>query len=66
MALQPNEKITGDLRREVGEHLRLAYEQGASIRELAESMGRSYGFVHRLLGESGAVLRGRGGARRPQ
>ncbi|MDX6206482.1 MAG: hypothetical protein QOF39_2539, partial [Frankiales bacterium] len=34
------------------------------IRSLAESTGRSYGFVHRILTESGAALRGRGGATR--
>jgi hypothetical protein len=37
------------------------YEKGRSIRNLAEWLGRSYGFVHRLLSESGVTLRGRGG-----
>lgn len=40
------------------------YMSGESIRSLAASMGRSYGFVHRLLTESGVQLRQRGGARR--
>ena len=31
---------------------------------LAEETGRSYGFVHRMLSESGVTLRGRGGATR--
>ena len=35
-----------------------------SIRALAQSTGRSYGFVHRMLSESGVTLRGRGGATR--
>ena len=35
-----------------------------SIRALAASTGRSYGFVHRVLTESGVQLRQRGGARR--
>jgi hypothetical protein len=35
-----------------------------SIRALASSTGRSYGFVHRVLTESGVQLRQRGGARR--
>ena len=35
-----------------------------SIRSLATSTNRSYGFVHRLLSESGASLRSRGGANR--
>ncbi|MBA8823867.1 putative transcriptional regulator [Saccharopolyspora lacisalsi] len=42
----------------------LRYADGASIRRLAESTGRSYGFVHRVLTESGVPLRGRGGAHR--
>ena len=33
---------------------------------LAQSTGRSYGFVHRILSETGASLRGRGGATRGQ
>ena len=33
-------------------------------RALAEETGRSYGFVHRMLSESGVTLRGRGGATR--
>ena len=40
------------------------YAGGESIRSLAESTKRSYGFVHRLLSESGATLRSRGGANR--
>jgi hypothetical protein len=44
------------------------YGRAASIRSLAEQTGRSYGFVHRILTESGVSLRGRGGAtpRRPR
>jgi hypothetical protein len=40
------------------------YSEGESIRELASSMGRSYGFVHRALTEAGVPLRPRGGSRR--
>lgn len=39
------------------------YNAGESIREIASSTGRSYGFVHRILVEGGATLRARGGAR---
>ena len=35
-----------------------------TIDALAAETGRSYGFVHRVLLESGATLRGRGGATR--
>jgi hypothetical protein len=57
-------RVSGDVREALGRELREAYEAGASIRELAAQTGRSYGFVHRLLGESGASYRGRGGATR--
>ena len=48
----------------VGSELRKKYEKGASIRALAESTGRSYGFVHRVLSEAGVTRRSRGGATR--
>jgi hypothetical protein len=35
---------------------------GRVIRTLAEGLGRSYGFVHRLLTEAGTALRRPGGA----
>lgn len=41
-----------------------AVHRGESIRALAASTGRSYGFIHRVLTESGVQLRQRGGARR--
>ncbi|WP_433385096.1 helix-turn-helix domain-containing protein [Actinoplanes sp. CA-142083] len=40
------------------------YTAGESIRALAEATGRSYGYIHRILTESGVQLRQRGGARR--
>lgn len=54
-------RIVGTARREVGEDLRTKYEKGASIRTLAQDIGRSYGFVHRVLSENGVKLRPRGG-----
>lgn len=57
-------RVTGDARETLARDYRSRYEQGASIRQLSEESGRSYGFVHRLLGEAGAQLRGRGGATR--
>ena len=57
-------RITGDERGTLSSTLRQRYEGGASIRTLAAETGRSYGFVHRVLLESGATLRGRGGATR--
>lgn len=60
-------RVTGADRESLTADLRSKYENGASIRELAAETGRSYGFVHRLLRESGVELRGRGGAgKRPK
>ena len=39
-------------------------KEGLSIRIVAEELGRSYGFTHRLLEEAGVTFRGRGGATR--
>ncbi len=62
--LKKGTRITGGDRETLAQTLRRRYEGGASIRALAEEAGRSYGFVHRILGESGTNLRGRGGATR--
>lgn len=58
--IEKHKRITGDERDQLKTLLRRKYERGASIRMLAEQTGRSYGFVHRILSESGP-LRGRGG-----
>lgn len=57
-------RVSGAARDSLTSDLKAKYEGGASIRELAAETGRSYGFVHRLLVESGVTLRGRGGAPR--
>jgi len=62
--LKKGSRVTGNTRDKLASDLKKKYEGGASIRALAESTGRSYGFVHRILTESGASLRGRGGATR--
>ena len=44
------------------------YAAGASIRQIAAAVGRSYGFTHRLLTSAGVPMRTRGAAssrRRP-
>ena len=48
-------------RDELLSELRRAYEDGASIRTLVASTGRSYGSIHSMLRESGAAMRSRGG-----
>jgi predicted transcriptional regulator len=60
--LKKGARITGSERSKLAGDLKKQYDKGRSIRELAESHGRSYGFVHRVLSESGVKLRGRGGA----
>jgi hypothetical protein len=62
--LKKGSRVTGPDRDKLAAELKKKYDSGQSIRALAESTGRSYGFVHRILTESGATLRGRGGATR--
>jgi Helix-turn-helix domain len=62
--LKKGARITGTQRDKLATDLKKKYEKGASIRALAEQTGRSYGFVHRVLSETGVSLRGRGGATR--
>ena len=62
--LKKGRRITGTERDQLTSKLRKQYDKGVSIRALAKETGRSYGFVHRLLVESGTTLRGRGGANR--
>ncbi|MER6760078.1 MULTISPECIES: helix-turn-helix domain-containing protein [Amycolatopsis] len=54
-------RITGPARDKIREILKTKYEKGATVRALAEECGRSYGFVHRVLAESGVRMRGRSG-----
>jgi hypothetical protein len=62
--LSKGARISGAQRDKLAADLRRKYEGGQSIRALADSTGRSYGFVHRILSETGVELRGRGGATR--
>jgi hypothetical protein len=43
------------------DELRDEYQRGASIRNLAATTGKSYGFIHSILRESGITMRSRGG-----
>lgn len=60
----PGVQLTGKAREAVAKVLAAEYRTGASIRDLADLSGRSYGWVHRVLTESGVQLRDRGAARR--
>jgi Helix-turn-helix domain len=62
--LRKGTRVTGADRSKLATDLRSRYDAGESIRSLAASTGRSYGFIHRILTESGVTLRGRGGATR--
>ena len=62
--LSKGRRVSGNERDKLAVDLKKKYAAGASIRDLAEQTGRSYGFVHRVLSESGVTLRGRGGATR--
>jgi len=57
-------RVTGEARNQLTRDVVARYQGGASIRELAADLGRSYGFVHSVLTDSGVQLRGRGGATR--
>ena len=64
MAVSPGKgtRVSGTARESLATELAEKYRGGASIRDLAAEVGRSYGFVHRLLLEHGVTLRGRGGS----
>jgi hypothetical protein len=57
-------RIVGAERQTLAKDLVKRYNAGENIRGLAASTGRSYGFINRVLHESGVQLRERGGARR--
>ncbi|MCL2581714.1 MAG: helix-turn-helix domain-containing protein [Streptosporangiales bacterium] len=61
-SLRKGTRVTGNDRSKLATDLKSRYDSGESIRSLAAATGRSYGFIHRLLTETGVKLRGRGGA----
>ena len=60
--LRRGARVTGPDRSQLASDLAERYGAGESIRSLASSTGRSYGFIHRILTEIGVTLRSRGGA----
>jgi hypothetical protein len=62
--LKRGARVTGVDRSKLATALAKRYEAGESIRSLAASTGRSYGFVHRILAETGVLLRRRSGSTR--
>ena len=63
-ALAKGSRISGAQRTTLAAQYAKRYASGESIRKIADDAGRSYGFVHDVLKESGVSLRGRGGATR--
>ena len=62
--LRKGTRVTGEDRNKLATDLKKRYDAGESIRSLATATGRSYGFIHRILTETGVALRGRGGVTR--
>ena len=62
--LPKGSRITGEGRKDLAATLVERYQRGESIRSMAQDIGRSYGFVHGVLAESGVQMRSRGGATR--
>ena len=62
--LPKGSRITGEGRKNLAATLVERYKKGESIRSMAQDIGRSYGFVHGVLAESGVQMRSRGGATR--
>ncbi len=46
------------------EIVRKYVDDGLSVRLTAEAVGKSFGFVHRILKDAGVTIRSRGGARK--
>lgn len=61
VATDKGRRILGPERATLAKDLVKRYVSGESIQELANSTGRSYAWVHRVLTESGVQLRPRGG-----
>lgn len=61
MTLHRYQHIAGSARQTVRDDATEMYRDGKTIREIAAALGRSYGFVHRLILEDpDTVLRSRG------
>jgi hypothetical protein len=56
------QRITGPERVAVTSAVKTMYWAGNGIRAIACDLGRSYGFVHRILAEAEVEFRPRGGA----
>lgn len=62
--IEKGARIVGDDRDKLKAALKAKYEAGATVRQLHQETGRSFGAIQRLLAESGVTMRPRGGARK--
>ena len=61
--LKKSKKLVGKERDKLKVKARRKYDTGVSIRSIAQELGRSYGFAHKLLEDSGVEFRERGSRR---
>lgn len=52
--------LTGEARAQAAAHLKTKYEAGATVRQLAEETGHSYGNIANLLRLAGTEMRPKG------
>lgn len=60
MPLHRYAHVSGNAREETRAAVAKLYAEGATVRAIAAELGRSYGFVHRILVEAEVPLRSRG------
>lgn len=59
---EPRKSLRPEQQDLVTTELRKQYDDGSTIRALAEESGRSYGYGHRSLSHAGVTFRPRGGS----
>jgi hypothetical protein len=59
-----NKRLVGGEREKAISRAVKLYEKGKPVRAIATELDRSYGWVHRVLIDSGVTLRARGGNQR--
>lgn len=57
-------RVTGEAREELVADIVARYGRRQSVRDIAAAVGHSYGFVHKILEQSGVHFKSRGGANR--
>lgn len=60
----PGITLRGEARDKARQKAAELYEQGATVQEIADELGRCYSATHALLREAGVQMRARGGSRK--